>query len=314
MPERRLRVLDPGLLSSVQDLGRPGASQLAIPTGGAADARSLRALNALLLNAPNTACIEVTLTGAAFAFDGAAAFALMGAPADAHIEHADGTRMPIPRATVCAAHPGDTLRMAHTRSGARLYLGVAGGIDTPIAIGSRSTHTASGFPIPALQAGDGVPIGTPRNTPAIGSAIPPELLSREDAAVFRTSLRVTPGPHADMFPPGFLARLAETKFTASSESSRAGVRLRCETPIPAPSSSLLTEPMSIGFVQVPPSGQPIILGRDHPTTGGYPVLASVITADLDAIGQLRPGQPVNFEIVTSDEARSAWIAARSLSL
>jgi biotin-dependent carboxylase-like uncharacterized protein len=299
-------VLDPGLLASVQDLGRPGHASIGVPAGGAADQVSLRAVNAVLGNEPGAAAIELTLTGGAFRFGCDACFALGGATGEAWVERADGERREVCWWTSTQAAAGDALRIAHSRVGVRVYLGISGGVRTPAVFGSRSTHIAAGFPRLALKAGDAVPIIEARDAARDLHMVTPSDVARRERDVFRMALRVLSGPHAEMFDAVAMERLLAEEFTISSESSRTGVRLRATPALPAPTTSLLTQPMGAGCIQVPSGGQPIILGRDHPTTGGYPVLASVISADLDAVGQLRPGRTVRFERVTMDEARRAW--------
>ncbi len=288
-----IHVVNPGLLSSIQDAGRPGFASLGVPRGGAADQASLRLLHSLLGNDPAAAAIETTLAGAVFRFGCDALFALAGAPAEAWLDSAQGSR-PVPFYSVLHARAGDTLRILHTTNGVRTYLAISGGVDTPVAMASRSTHITAGFPIASLRAGDQIPI-SPRQCPP--RSVEAGTIADHERAVFRETLRIQPGPHAHLLPEAFDALLAAT-FTIGSDSNRAGVRLRADIPVAPHSFSLLTIPTAPGFVQLPPSGQPIILGRDHPTTGGYPVIASVIHADIDAIGQLRPGRPVSFIRVT----------------
>lgn len=288
-----IHVVNPGLLSSIQDAGRPGYSSLGVPRGGAADQASLRLLHSLLGNDPAAAAIETTLTGAVFRFGCDAQFALAGAPAAAWLESAQGSG-PVPFGSVLQARAGDTLRILHTTDGARTYLAIAGSIDTPLAMGSRSTHITAGFPMATLQVGEQIPI-SPRTCPS--RAVEAGTAADHESLVFRAALRVRPGPHASLLPDAFDTLLAAT-FTIGSDSNRAGVRLRSQEPLAPHSLSLLTIPTAPGFVQLPPSGHPIILGRDHPTTGGYPVIASVIHADIDAIGQLRPGKPLRFVCAT----------------
>lgn len=286
---KAIHVVHPGLMSSIQDAGRPGFASLGVPRGGAADQASLRLLHSLLGNDPAGAAIETTLAGAVFRFGCDAPFALAGAPAEAWLDSEQGSR-PVPFYSVLHARAGDTLRTQHTSRGVRTYLAISGSIDTPMAMGSRSTHIAAAFPIATLQMGDRIPI-SPR--PWMPRTLELDTIAEQERMVFRDTLRIQPGPHARLLPGAFDVLLAAT-FTIGSDSNRAGVRLRSQQPLVPHSISLLTIPTAPGFVQLPPSGQPIILGRDHPTTGGYPVIASVVHADIDAIGQLRPGRPVRF--------------------
>lgn len=291
-----IRVLSPGLLTTVQDLGRPGLGPLGVPPGGAADAHALRLGNLLLGNAEGAAALELTLAGPELLFEEEALVVLAGAPLEATL---DGGR--VAPWSVLAVPAGGRLALGRAISGARGYVCVRGGIDVPAVLGSLSTDVATGFgghEGRALAAGDrlaaGAAAGRPRG-------------ARVDAAAARWSgprrlLRVTPGPQEDWFAPRARARFLERPFRVSASSSRTGVRLEGE-PLAAPSRSLVTEGVAVGAVQVPPSGLPILLLVEHPSTGGYPKIASVITADLSALAQLRPGDEVRFAPVSLDEAR-----------
>ncbi len=312
MPDACLRVADPGLLATVQDEGRPGVGSLGIAIGGAADLTSHRAVNRVLGNPSDAATIELTLTGGTFAFPCDVWFALGGAPADAWLERADTARAEVAWWTVTLARAGEVLRIGHTRAGVRTYLGVAGGVRTPVMMGSRSTHVSAEFPIPALRAGTSLPLDAKAVCTAhAGACLSESQRSSIEQAVFRSTLRVTVGPHAETLGQDGVEQLFRTEFRISSECNRAGVRLHstlhgAEGQSHAAHGRMLTQPMAPGFVQVPARGRPIILGREHPTTGGYPVVASVIAADMDGVGQLRPGRTVRFEKVTMEEAQRAW--------
>lgn len=302
--------MNPGLLATVQDEGRPGVGSLGIAPGGAADMTSHRAVNRVLGNPSDAATIELTLTGGTFAFPCEARFALGGAPADARLERTDTAREAVAWWTVTSARAGEVLRIGHTREGVRTYLGVAGGVHTPVMMGARSTHVSAEFPIPALRAGATLPLDAHAVCAApAGACLPANLTAAIEQAIFRSTLRVLVGPHAETLGRDGIDHLLRTEFTISSESSRAGLRLHSSS---HPSDTqtahgrMLTQPMAPGFVQVPSSGLAIILGREHPSTGGYPVVASVIAADMDAVAQLRPGRTVRFEKVTMEEAKRAW--------
>lgn len=291
-----IRVLAPGLLTTVQDLGRPGLGALGVPAGGAADADALRLGNLLLGNDAGAAALEATLDGPELLFEEDALVALVGAPFDARL---DGEPLvPWGAAEVPA---GTRLAMGRALSGARGYLCVRGGIDVPVVLSSRSTDVATGFgghEGRPLCAGDllraGSVAGTPRGR-------------RVEAGAARWSgprrlLRVTPGPQREWFGDDAADAFVSRPFRVSASSSRAGVRLEGE-PIAAPTRSLVTEGVATGAVQVPPAGLPIVLLVEHPSTGGYPKIANVISADLSALAQLRPGEAVRFASVSFEEAR-----------
>jgi antagonist of KipI len=191
-------------------------------------------------------------------------------------------------------------------SGARAYVCVRGGIEVPSVLGSRSTDVATGFGGlggRALAAGDRLATGRPPAGPRG---------RRVDAAAARWSgprrlLRVTAGPQETWFPAEAQSAFLSRPFRVSAASSRAGVRFEGE-PLFAPARSLVTEGVAAGAVQVPPGGLPIALLVEHPSTGGYPKIANVISADLSALAQLRPGDEVRFAKVSFDEARRLLLA------
>jgi len=282
-----IRVVSAGLQTTVQDLGRFGWAHYGVSASGAADALALRAGNLLVGNAENAAAVEMTLRGASFEFESGAVVALTGSDF--------GAGLPLWSAIEIQA--GTTLHCGATRSGARCYLAVRGGIATPKVMGSASAHVMTGVGGRALRKGDLLPIGEaavrkPR-TPAAAQV--PEFTRR---GFLRAGfLRVTPGPQADWFG----GELYATAYTIAEESNRMGLRLRGPA-IPSRPGHMLTEGVPLGAVQVPPDGQPIILFVEHQTTGGYPKPANVISADFWRLGQLRPRDEVRFEQITIEQA------------
>ena len=291
-----IRVLSPGLLTTIQDLGRPGLGALGVPPGGAADAHALRLGNLLLGNDEGAAALEATLAGPTLVFEEEALVLVAGAPFAATL---DGEEL----ATWSAARmrAGGKLVLGRAASGARAYICVRGGIEVPRLLGSRSTDVATGFgglEGRALKAGDLLSVGEAPLAPRG---------RRVDAAIARWNgprrlLRVTAGPQAEWFAPEAVAAFYARPFRASASSSRTGVRLEGE-PLVAPDRSLVTEGVVAGAVQVPAAGLPIVLLVEHPSTGGYPKIANVISTDLSALAQLRPGDEVRFACVSFDEAR-----------
>lgn len=319
-----LEVLRPGLFTTVQDLGREGYGRLGVPPAGAADPLALRLANLLAGNPEGAAGIEMTLVGGVFRFEGAAVAALGGADLAPAL---DGE--PRPAWEAFEARAGQTLACGVSRSGARAYLAVRGGVAVPRLLGSASTHALSGMgglEGRALRAGDRLPIGDPEGG---GHGEPPRRpagagrLPRLDPGAIerlapRRTLRVTPGPQAERFPPEARAVVYGTVYRVSEESDRMGLRL-LGAPIGPPSTGrMVTEGVPLGAVQVPPDGGPIILFVDRRTTGGYPVIASVISADLWRVGQLRPRDEVRFEPVSVEAARAllleqeAWLRSGAL--
>ena len=275
-----IRVVRPGFQTTVQDLGRFGHAHQGVSASGAADALALRAGNLLVGNAENAPSLEMTLVGGAFTFEAGAVVALTGSDFGAAL----------PLWTAVAVKAGDVIRYGASQGGARAYLAVRGGIAAPRVLGSASTHLVTGLGGRALQAGDVLRVGDaavrrPRREPVR----PPEFS--------KDVLRVTAGPQADWFGD----ELYHAVYEVTEESNRMGLRLRGPA-IPSPAGHMLTEGVTLGAVQVPPGGQPIILFVEHQTTGGYPKPANVISADLWRVGQLRPRDRVRFERVSFDEA------------
>ena len=275
-------VRSPGFLTTVQDLGRPGYAHLGISASGAADSYSLRMGNLLVGNVPGAAALEMTLTGAALEFSETRMVALTGS------EFAGDA--PWYRAFEIKA--GETLRLGPTRSGARCYLCVRGGIAVPLVLGSASTHLTTGLgglDGRALKKGDVLRTG---NLTAGRPAHRPEFVFNTR----RDLLRVTDGPQRSWFSAGIDGAV----YRVREESNRMGLRLA--GPELECSRQLLTEGVSLGAIQVPAGGQPIITFVEHQTTGGYPKIANVISADLPAVGQLRPRDEIRFECVSMARA------------
>jgi antagonist of KipI len=277
----RIRVLAPGLQTTVQDLGRFGWAHFGVSASGAADPLALRAANLLVGNAENAAALEMTLAGGAFEFENAAVIALTGSDF--------GAGLPLWSAVELGA--GETVRCGPTRSGARCYLAVRGGLAVPKTMGSASVHVTTGVGGRPLRSGDTLPIGDGAlRKPRSGQIAPPQ-------GAPGGLLRVTPAPQAEWFGD----ELYSGAYRVAEESNRMGLRLRGPA-IPSPAGHMLTEGVPLGAVQVPPDGQPIILFVEHQTTGGYPKPANVISADFWRLGQLRPRDQIVFELVAIERA------------
>ena len=274
-----IRVAAPGLLTTVQDLGRFHHAHFGVSASGAADPLALRAANLLVGNAENAAALEMTLVGGAFEFETAAVIALTGS------EFETG----LPLWTAVEVKAGQTVRCGPSRRGARGYLAVRGGIATPKVLGSASAHLMTGLGGRALRKGDLLPIGRDAVRQPWKQAVQPP--GNEGP------LRVTAGPQADWFG----EELYRAAYRVLEESNRMGLRLRGPA-IVSPAGHMLTEGVALGAIQIPPDGQPIVLFVEHQTTGGYPKPANVISADLWRVGQLRPRDEVQFELVSMERA------------
>jgi len=276
-----IRVLTPGFLTTVQDLGRFGHAHRGISASGAADPLALRAGNLLVGNAENAAALEMTLVGGEFEFEGDAVIALTGSDFGADLPQ----WAPVP---VTAGHK---LRLGPTKTGARAYLCVRGGIDAPRTLGSASAHLLTGVGGGPVRKGDVLRIGGDAvRRPRRAAANPPQWTRVQ-------TIRVTDGPQSDWFH----GELYEGAFTVTEECNRMGIRLRGAA-IPSPAGGMLTEGVAMGAIQVPPDGQPIVLFVEHQTTGGYPKPANVISADFWRLGQLRPRDEARFERIGIERA------------
>jgi biotin-dependent carboxylase-like uncharacterized protein len=315
-----LEIVEPGLLSTVQDGGRPGTTDLGVPIGGACDAWSLAVANVLLGNEPDEAALEITVVGPALLVLRRCTVALAGADLGARVME-EGR--PIAPGTVHLVHPGtriafgrvagDLVNDGARAAGARAYLAIAGGVDVEPVLGSRGTCLAGGFggfggrP---LRAGDRIVPRRPHDVSAAGRRWPAGIAGpAHDGPV-----RLLPGPPALGRPlRGAFAALLGTTWRVAPESDRMGLRLE-GPPIAADDSAagrLPSRGVLPGAIQVPPGGRPIVLLADAQTVGGYPVAGVVPTVDLPILAQLRPGGEFRFMPTTLDEARAAQHVRRS---
>jgi biotin-dependent carboxylase-like uncharacterized protein len=322
-----IHVQTPGMFTTVQDLGRYGYGPLGVSPSGAADPISLRIGNLLVGNPENAAALEMTLLGGTFLFPEGGIVALTGAdfgPALSSPMRQLGASSPggdalpssptrqsgdtIPMHAAFNIPPRGILKTGPSRDGARCYLCVAGGIAVRPLLGSASTHILTGlggFEGRALRKGDVLDVGMVGQGHALpGRTIHADVLHR---LAPRKTLRTTIAPQTDWFSADSLRRFYEGVYTVSEESNRMGLRL--QGPIidlprtNAPHQGQMTsEGVSLGAIQIPAGGQPIILFVEQQTTGGYPKIANIISADLSSVGQLRPRDQIRFELVTPETA------------
>ena len=299
-------VQSPGLLTTVQDLGREGFGPFGVSPSGAADPISLRLGNRLVGNAEGTGALEMTLLGGTFLFPQGAIIALTGSDFAATL---DGS--PLEIWSSVEVRPGQTLRAGATRSGARSYLCVRGGIVAKPFLGSASTHLLSGLgghEGRALRKGDVLRMGSPAGAFRKRSVAPRPL----ERLSPRNLLRVTPGPQTDSFPPKSQRLFYDSTYQVAEDSNRMGLRLEGVSIALESSGEMITEGVSIGAIQITAGGQPIILFVEQQTTGGYAKIANVISADLHSLGQLRPRDEIRFERVDWDTARALLLEQEQL--
>jgi biotin-dependent carboxylase-like uncharacterized protein len=285
-----VEVLEPGLLTSVQTpSGRIGWRHLGVPVGGAADAWSARLANRLVGNPDDAAALEITLIGPVLRLSAPASLALTGSRFAATL---DG--LPVPPFTAMRARAGSTLRVGEG-DGARAYLAFGGGMAVPELLGSAATDLRSGFgghDGRALRAGDRLGVGH------AGAGVGGRWTGHLPAG----PIRITPGPHQDRVAPD---ALTGAPWTVGAAADRSGVRLD-GGPLATTDPEVATMGLPPGAIQVPPDGRPIVMLADRPVTGGYPVPACVIRADVGRVAQLRTGDRVEFMFVSPGDAREAY--------
>lgn len=296
-----LQVVKPGLLTTIQDLGRYGHQASGVPVAGPMDAFSHRLANQLAGNDAAAATLEITLIGPELIVDANTTMAIAGAQFEATCDD-----RPVPMDASFTVTRGQRLKFGRIQQGARAYLAVAGGIQTPTLLGSRSTHLVSrmgGLHGRALTSGDVVPIS---------DALQPRP-QRKSAGLMlpskgRALLRVMAGPQADWFHADALKTIGGVSFRISPQSNRMGYRLQGPPLTRTRDAELISEPVGIGAIQVPSAGEPILLMADRQTAGGYPKIGYVISADLPLAGQLAPGDFIEFHLCSRQEAVAALIS------
>jgi biotin-dependent carboxylase-like uncharacterized protein len=289
-----IRVRTPGLLTTVQDLGRPGLAHLGVPTAGAADRRAFGLANRLVGNQDGAAALEITLAGPELELEAGGWLALTGGRVAADL---DGR--PLPMDVAVRFEPGQVLRVGSVSSGLRAYLAVRGGIDVPEVLGSRSTDTLAPVGPPRLEEGARLPVGDRADGDPFRQVAPTRPVDPEPV------LRAVRGPRDDVFTEDALRTLIGSAWAVTSDSDRTGVRLDGPVLERRRKVELASEGMVEGSLQVPPDGHPILFLANHPTTGGYPVIAVVIGADLPLAAQARPGTRLRIRFVSVAAARAA---------
>jgi biotin-dependent carboxylase-like uncharacterized protein len=294
-----ITVLDPGRFTSFQDGGRVGFAHLGVPRAGAADSLSLRQANLLVGNPENAVALEMTLSGPVLHFEVDAVIALTGGQLDARLDDE-----PLAMYQSIAVRAGQILNCGRLHTGMRAYLAVAGGFAAQPVLGSASTDTLAHLGPPVLRGGEAFGVQACRlergwywrTPPAFGGS---------------ATLRVVAGPHAEWFTPGALAEFLHGEFEVCSNSDRSGLRLAGVRVPRGYQNELRSQGMVSGAVQVPGDGHPIALLCNHGATGGYPVIAVVIAADLPRLGQLQPGAGLRFRLVSREQALEALHAANA---
>lgn len=311
-----IHVLKPGLLTTVQDLGRPGYQQYGVVVGGALDGFAARVANLLAGNDDNAALLEMAQTGPELRFARETLVAWGGADFDARI---GDEPLPGDRAVRVAA--GETIRFGYARSGLRAWLAVAGGLDVPVVMGSRSTYRRAGIgghEGRPLKAGDDLKVFPPSGWAgrilaalraggkrATAWTVRPGVMGRPAAAGVVRAVR---GPECTWFTLDAQRAFFSAEWTATQEADRMGVRLAGPVLARRREGDMVSSAVNAGIVQVPAAGQPIVLLPSRQSVGGYPRLAAVAAVDLPRIAQLRPGEKVRFEEIPLPAAHALYLA------
>ncbi len=302
-----LNVLAPGWLTTVQDLGRFGVQRFGVPPSGAMDPFAFRAANALVGNLPEAAGVEFSLEAPVFQADEDCLVAAAGRGFNLRVQD---RRVGLWRAAW--VRRGEQVHFMPEGSGGWAYLCVSGGIEAPLVMGSRSTYLRGrfgGLSGRLLQVGDRLPVGQPfvKNLYELaGRWLPPQ-----DRPAYADAVRlgVVLGPQQEAFTAAGLETFLSGAYQVSSTSDRMGYRLAGPPVTHRASPEILSEGMVFGSVQIPPDHQPIVMMADHPTTGGYPKIATLARVSIPLLAQCPPGAGrVRFEAITADEARAAYRA------
>jgi biotin-dependent carboxylase-like uncharacterized protein len=294
-----ITVIEPGWLTSIQDGGRNGYAHLGVPQAGAVDGLSLRHANLLAGNSDYTGALEITLRGPVLRFETDAVIAMAGGCIEAILDDS-----PLPMYQSVQVRAGQVLTCKRVSTGMRCYLAVAGGFFEKPVLGSVSTDTFAGLGPPRLRTGDVLSIQNRILHEGWYLRAPPEF---PDSA----TLRVIAGPHEDWFAPPAWKDFLQDEFEVLVQSDRTGLRLSGRRIPRTDACEMHSQGMVSGAIQVPGDGHPIILLPNHGTTGGYPVIAVVIRADVPRLGQLRPGAKLRFQPVTRDQALAALHACEA---
>lgn len=298
-----VHVIRPGFLTTIQDEGRWGYQAGGVPVAGPMDPASHRLANALVGNDRSAATLEATLVGPDLRFDDERVVAVAGADFELTVDD-----RPVRVGASFVVPAGASLRIGRRRRGARAYVAVEGGIAVAPVLGSRATHLVSamgGLNGRALEVGDAVPLGDRQRA---GKTVATRRTPALDWPAWPARLRVLPGPNHESFASEALDVLQSSSYIVATASDRMGFRLEGPALTHARGADIISDATSVGALQVPSSGQPILLMADRQTTGGYPKIATVITADIGVAGQLAPGDSVVFIACSAREAMAALIA------
>jgi len=297
-----MKILKPGMYTTIQDIGRYNHQKSGMSVSGAMDQFSLRVANILVGNMDSEACLETTLFGLKIKFEGDALIALTGANLMPKINNKD-----IDMWSGVKVLDGDELSFETAKSGCRTYIAIAQGIDVPAVMGSKSTYVkgkVGGFEGRMLKAGDEIKIGCAGKVDFTNiKRLPIELIPsyNKDNVV-----RVILGPQDDYFTEEGVNTFLDCEYQVTSEADRMGYRLSGPKIDHKASADIISDGITMGSVQIPGDGAPIIMMADRQTTGGYTKIATIITPDINIVGQLKPGDNVRFKLIDIEEAHRIY--------
>jgi len=304
------RVIKPGLFTTVQDLGRRGLQRYGVPVSGGMDAFSMIAANLLVLNQSGDACLEITLLGPELEVLNDTQIAITGADLSPTL---NGQSAPMWR--TLSVSKGDIISFGEIQAGCRAYFAVAGGINVPVVLGSRSTFVRGGFggfEGRPLKTGDVIEASEPPSPFKVELSMPEELIPHYEN---KLTVNVVLGPQADVFTDRGVETFLSSTYTVTIEADRMGYRLEGPVIEHKVSPSIISDAIPPGAVQVPGDGLPIIMMVDAQTTGGYAKIAVVTTPDLSRLGQAKPNDAVRFSRISLSQARLRLLEyQRTLSL
>ncbi len=301
MSVRVFEIAQPGMLTTVQDLGRLGYQRLGVPVAGAMDHFSLRVGNRLVGNPENEASLEATFMGPTLKVLANAVIAVTGGDLGAILNSA-----PLPMWQGVSVSKGDTISFQGPQSGFRAYLCVAGGIDISPVMGSKSTYLRSkigGYQGRPLQQGDVLEIGQPSEEPNIGRQLVSDLIPSYGGDV---ALRVVLGPQDDQFTEQGIQTFFSSEFIVTPQMDRMGIRLEGPNIRHREKADIISDGIMFGSVQIPGNEQPIIMMADHQTTGGYTKIATIVSVDVPKMAQAQPGDKVKFQEISIEEAHDLY--------
>ncbi len=291
-----VQVITPGLFTTVQDLGRKGWQRFGVPVAGVFDSLAAQVANWLVGNRNGDALLEITYSGPTLTTDTPLQVAITGGQLTATL-----AGQPVPLWQSFVWQPGQELCLGGLTAGARAYLAVQGGWQVPVVMGSRSTYVRAaigGLEGRQLKAGDQLPVQA-GDVSAPRRSLPRAFWPKLGGEI---TLRFVPGPQTDYFAPDALEQLCANTYRISQSSDRMGIRLEGSAIVPI-EPDIISDAIAFGSIQVPRSGQPIIMGPDRQTTGGYPKIGTVITPDLRLLAQALPGDSLRVQAITIDEAQ-----------